>query len=497
MTFLKNLFGRRWNAGATILAPSPQAAPAPIPAPDAETAAAATLPAEDCVTLPLKAITDLFPQDLKAALHKQPSEHVRVNIPRAIIRPQLASGAVRITFAQLRAATPAIFFNPGAAPDDAKLALPLEYVVRQMTPSRREDQRQPAIPVNIPSIFAKAEQANAPGAAKKEAWYSHRRLSYEADPQSQPTPEPATPTAPAAPLPTQSKKPFIPLASVTERHRRGDPAPPAAPAGFVAVPVSEVLPELPEEIRLAFNGSDPRTIAFVIPVTEIEPRLRTGRLVFQWEQLRAWCGTPLADHLPPAAEVALPLAAVVPLFMAARGPQDPRKQIEVSSRIPDIFGKAKSAPPDEPAAAPPTAPQPTAPTPPTTAVAPPAPAAPLHTPRPASSGPAQIVEHLRGFHGVIGAFIATSDGLLVAGDVPDGNDNILAAFAPTVFSQLSKYSDMARLGSPEAIDLQLTGVSLHVRKAGQLYLGALMRSGQPAPIAEFARISAALQPHTS
>ena len=31
---------------------------------------------------PLKAITDLFPPELKAALRKQPSEHVHIHIPR-------------------------------------------------------------------------------------------------------------------------------------------------------------------------------------------------------------------------------------------------------------------------------------------------------------------------------------------------------------------------------------------------------------------------------
>jgi hypothetical protein len=105
------------------------------------------MPAEDSVTMSLKAITDLFPEDLKPALHKQPSEHVRIQIPRALIQPQLAAGAIRITFAQLRAATPEIFFNANAASGDARLLLPLDQVLSQLAPSRREDQRQPAIPV--------------------------------------------------------------------------------------------------------------------------------------------------------------------------------------------------------------------------------------------------------------------------------------------------------------------------------------------------------------
>ena len=114
------------------------------------------------------------------------------------------------------------------------------------------------------------------------------------------------------------------------------------------------------------------------------------------------------------------------------------------------------------------------------------------------TGPAQIVEQLRELDGVAGAFIATGDGLLVAGDVPDANENVLAAFAPTVFAQLTKYSDMARLGSPESVDIHLSGgITVHVRKAGTLYLGVLMARNRLIPVQELARFSTILQPRTS
>ena len=93
-----------------------------------------------------------------------------------------------------------------------------------------------------------------------------------------------------------------------------------------------------------------------------------------------------------------------------------------------------------------------------------------------------MVAHLRKIEGVAGAFIATADGLLVAGDVPDSNEDVLAAFAPTVFAQLTKYSDMALLGLPESIDIHLGGgATVHVRKAGRLYLGVLVPPGRALP----------------
>jgi predicted regulator of Ras-like GTPase activity (Roadblock/LC7/MglB family) len=96
--------------------------------------------------------------------------------------------------------------------------------------------------------------------------------------------------------------------------------------------------------------------------------------------------------------------------------------------------------------------------------------------------------------GVLGAFIATTDGLLVAGDVPDSNENVLAAFAPTVFAQLTKYADMARLGSPESTEIHLSGkINIHIRKVGKLFLGILMPHGRPLPFDEFGRMAGKLQ----
>jgi predicted regulator of Ras-like GTPase activity (Roadblock/LC7/MglB family) len=172
--------------------------------------------------------------------------------------------------------------------------------------------------------------------------------------------------------------------------------------------------------------------------------------------------------------------------MAARKAPDLRKQVEIDTRIPDVFSKSKISSRVHIAAQAPAAPEPPAP--------PPEPApAPV-----AATGPAQIVEYLRALDGVAGVFIATADGLMVASDVPNANENVLAAFAPTVFAQLTKYADMARIGLPESIDIHLgDGATVHVRKAGKLFLGVLALRDRPLPIQELIRISAALQPRAS
>jgi predicted regulator of Ras-like GTPase activity (Roadblock/LC7/MglB family) len=516
VSFFRKLFSRRTEPADPPASPSPgpvalAAAGAWTPRPEPARAETRVFPQEECVDFPLKAITDLFGDELKAALRKQPSEHVQVHIPRALIQPQLAAGAVRITFAQLREVTPEIFFHAEAAPAGAKVQLPMEIVLQQMMPARRQGQRQPAAPMNIPSIFVKAEAARTNGGVPRvsaDPWYTPRRPTYEAPPEPQPAqpqpaaaPDAAAPDAPAADAPAANKKHFQPLAAVTERTRRAPEAAAAAPStppGMFALPLAGVLAALPGEVRHALNGSEAQTALFFVPIGEIERRLRTGKLLFKWGQLRDWCNASLSALAAPELDmldIELPLAAVVPLFMAAREAQDPRKQVEIDARIPDIFARSKAATPHPapPAPAPALAPAPAEP-PAMRLEKMPEPAKP--EPLPTAGAPAQIVGRLRALDGVTGSFIATADGLLVAGDVPNANENVLAAFAPTVFAQLTKYADMARLGLPESVDINLGGDLVHVRKAGNLYLGVLMSGGHPPPLAELARISKALQPHT-
>ncbi len=506
MSFFRNLFSWRASTANATVAASPSPAPPAIPkiAPTGPApalgAAEPAAPPDDAIAFSLKTITDLFPPELKAALRKQPSEHVQIYIPRAVIQPQLGTGAVRITFAQLRAVTPGIFFHPDGANADAKVMLPLETVLRRMMPTRHDNQRQPAIPVNIPSIFVKAGAGPA-GKGTAEPWYSQRRPTYESKPEPDSTP--VSPTSVNGRKPptqaAQSRSPAPQPASVPARPPGATPfTPPTAPIptpaihvpsarpDSITVPLSSVLPALPPEIQQTINRSGLGKNPFIIPLAECESRMRSGNLRFKWSQLRIWCGVELSTSPAEDTEVELPLATIVPLFLAARQAPDLRKKVEVDARIPDVFGKSigpTSAPPPAPAAMP--APPPSAPE------------AEAAQPVAGVTGPEEILRQIRALKGVAGAFLATSDGLLIAGNLPDSNDNVLAAFAPTAFSQLAKYADMARLGIPDAVELHLSGTTLHIRKAGKLYLGALLAHGSQLPNPELDRIAIALQSNPS
>jgi predicted regulator of Ras-like GTPase activity (Roadblock/LC7/MglB family) len=583
VSFFRNLFTWRTATPAKAepapVPPSAAVAPtvvAPPPLPRHAVPAAAPVtpvPAnENLIPFPLKAITDLFPAELQPAIRKHPSEHVEIQIPRDLIQPQLATGAVRLTFAQLRGITPEIFFHPETGAPETKLQLPLDLVVRKIRPARRSDQRQPSIPGNIPSVFAKAGSTPVPTAAHGagESWYTPRRPTYEPKPEVSapvaPAPAPAAiapapvATIPEPPKPAPQAVVAVPPPPAPEPPKPAPvlaapiippaaPIPQAAPSDSLRIPLQSVAAALPQEIQATLSGAPTQT--FVIPIAEFEPRMRTGRLRFKWSELRGWCVPPASATAAEDSDVDLPMATVVPLFLATRNGAAGRKKVEVDARIPDVFGKSTPPPAAEPEPAPaviaPPAPEPAATPTPEPAPAPaaswesrplrieqpapepapaeppapepapaaeqtpivpePAPVAAEQTPAPTApapaaatlppTGPADAVRRIRELENVTGAFVATADGLLVAADIADGNANILAAFAPTVFAQLSKYADMAKLGRPEAIEMHLGLTTIHVRKAGKLYLGILMPPGHSFPLAAVTPISTALQPHST
>lgn len=521
MSFFRNLFNRfnrqtpdpvadpiSASLPTRIHVPVPRPSTA-FPLPGAPLTTANAFNAADCVTFPLKAVTDLLSPELKAVLRKQPSEHVQIQIPRALLKPQLAMGAVRITYAQLCAATPEVFLHPDAAPADSTVALPLDIIVRQMSPSRRDDQRPPAIPTNIPSIFGKAGGA-APEAPSPrsgaEAWYTPRRPTLEIPAEPQPAAPPAviangrnpSPTPPASPLRivpahstapisapislptpppvvTPEPVPFPPITPAVPPVPAAVPNMPAAPTDSLAIPLASIASALPPSVAESLNPS----ASFQIPLADLDSRMRAGKLVFKLAQLREFSTIPLAHSLPADTEIELPLPAVVPLYLAARKAPAPRKQLEIDSRIPDVFSKSPTPPSQPPSAEPEPIP--------TQAVTEPEPAAPLPT------TPAQIIQRIRGLDGISGAFIATADGFLVAGDAPDAVDSVLAAFAPALFSQLLKLSVSAHLGAPESIDIRLASSQLHLRKASTLYLGVLTPPGHQLPVDQITEITLALQ----
>lgn len=433
-------------------------------------------PAAVCshVSLSLKAIAAALPPEIRAALREEPSGQARVEIPREKIDRQLATGAVRITLGELQALAPADFLA-GVDADAATLVrMPMVEIVSQIQPVRPAGQKEAVVPEDVGAVFSRAGSAAAAvPAAQKGAWHS--------SPRPAPTPECVS----------------VAFAKVA--------------GGFSKTALGELAR------HAAFSRATLR-----LPLAELEPAVARGRIVFDWKQLQQWLSEPLAVSIGAETMVELPLPVIVPLFLAAKKPASRAAEAapEIAAEIPDIFSKAAGRRKVEDIAAPTAdaggaldiseedlempvtveketaAPArrlvPAATAAPIATAPDDSPAAPLPPHQAAAHGhhatPEQIVARACALPNVEGAFVATHDGLFVAGHTPGMNERTMAAFVPNIFSQVRAYALVARLGQPESVCITLPDRAVHILRCGKLFFGAL--GAAPLPEAGLREIAA-------
>ena len=113
------------SAPATASAAPVRPASAPRPAPAAAPAAAAAGTSTETLSLPLLPVLDHLPEAFRTAVVQRPDSETRMQLPLRLITSQLPRGAVKISFAELRAAAPAGVFRAGAVPDSTLVDLAL------------------------------------------------------------------------------------------------------------------------------------------------------------------------------------------------------------------------------------------------------------------------------------------------------------------------------------------------------------------------------------
>lgn len=147
----------------------PQAAMAPAPAPAAPDSPAhpplAPVPAgpDGVIVLPLPPILASLPPNL-AALVASPSRGT-FSLPVKTALAQLASGAVRIPFGELRQGSPPGTFYDNATQDKSPVSLPLQQILVSLDPAllaRRPGQKTVAVPESVTSVFGLGRTLQAP-----------------------------------------------------------------------------------------------------------------------------------------------------------------------------------------------------------------------------------------------------------------------------------------------------------------------------------------------
>ena len=131
----------------------------------------------------------------------------------------------------------------------------------------------------------------------------------------------------------------------------------------------------PEPLKAEIREANLASAVVNIPVSVIEPGLKRGRIIFPWQQIRAWAnagGTSPNDGI----ELELPLKVVTALYFERRALNRPTSRTAVDRSIPNLFFGFPSAEMEAPVSAPAAV---TPPPEPKVPVAPPAPPVPKTT----------------------------------------------------------------------------------------------------------------------
>lgn len=361
-------------------------------------------------------------------------------------------------------------------------------------------------------------------------------------------PAPETPITPIAPIPFQSGStaappkpvPGIPIARPVTPVSSPVPPPPAKikPAGgngqgfvpivetFVpspsvpvsgasaaaagdclTVPVTSLMNNWPQTIRLELAQMAAVESAVAFPLDVLEKGLRAGKVAFPWKLLRAWMRPVVPPHVSAhdAATLEIPLSVIAPLFVSRRSALlTGQRKVAVDENIPDLFfNGVPSASSGISNAAPVNAPVPVktpdtnyyvwGDTDDTSPSVEPAAVAPASEVAQHFTTPNEVVQRAMALEGVVGALVALPDGLKVASEVPkELNADTLAAFLPQLFGKVSQASKELRMGELNNLSFTVGNVPWRIFRVHSVYFAAFGRAGQSLPKAQLTALAAEL-----
>ncbi len=580
--FLKKFFDKEPAPGAPSppsARPLPQETPKPAsPQKPAVPAKPAARPTGETINLPIDLILKNLPPELKS--QTKSGGRKEIVIPLEIITDQLPRGRVRISLAELRSSAPEIFNGMRIDDANAQVDIPLPDILPRLKPgslARRSDQKTLTVSEEIIPLFGPNGESTAPPAPEARSTPPQKPAPSVAAPARPATAAPATPAIPpAAPTATPTAHPAPtppPRVAPTPKISQAAPVEPAAipfqaptpsapavgaqPAsGVLSLAVNAASSSWPAALRDQFAAPRAKDLTLEIPRTEVEPGVKRGKIQFPWAKIRDWIKpAPPAIETPVAPEtlLELPLALIVPQFMAKQQPFRQQKQFVLDEKIPALFsssgtplsGNAAAAAPASSAATAVSAPaspkprpepalkqvapipMPSAPSapsvapsvPPSTAPRPAQPAvaaAPVSGPAPVGPKPIldfgeifgqpakrdwtpkEIVTETARFKGVAGALLATPDGLLVTAQLPgEIQADMLAAFVPQLFTRMVQCAKELKFRAPAHCLFHLENLPLQIFQAGRLYFVVLGKAGEALPKIQLGAIAAQLERKSS
>lgn len=349
------------------------------------------------VAIPLQAILNGLPLELRPKVRVQTVGDLTVNITVDKILSQLGQGVVQIPFGDIRQAAPQVF-APGIESDRIPVPLPLNEILARINPAllvRRSARKQVEVPTDITSPFdgaaggqglsvsvgnAKPVQPAAPrraaptppvpgrgsissvnippppssaAAAAASIPFSFTKAPTAA-PAAGPTPFPTiTPITPITQAPTPAPAPAPAPTSTVHMTRPQPPVPMPAPVAravpvstsaadhaVLAIALNAISDDWAEGIREEIAQQNLTDARVALPVETVETALKRGRVTFTWKALRACIrpATPPTVSPHDATEVDLPLKVIAPLFIARKqSAAQPQQKLVVDEEIPNLF----------------------------------------------------------------------------------------------------------------------------------------------------------------
>jgi predicted regulator of Ras-like GTPase activity (Roadblock/LC7/MglB family) len=532
--FLRGILRRMDAPEPSVASPSH---PVAANAPGASTISAAALapaaprslpPAANEIALPLAPIVAGLSIELRGKIMVVPPPGMTINLPVDTAMSQLAFGAVKISFGELRRLAANIFANSGGEHDNKMVSLPLNEILPRLNPALLARRTGPKVEV--------AEDVNGPfGNRAAGVTFTTQPLKPATPPApvpradrpeiSETSPLPAAPisftpppglqrpAAPVPPIPVQAVRPASPVVPPAPKPVISAapvlaPAPaaprpePAQPTIFAALwDLAEIWPE---ELRDEISQSALANVSVPLTGNVVAAGLKRGRITMSWKQLRTLAKPSSAASPNDNVELDLPLKVIAPLFFAAqKNAGMARKAVKVSEEIPNLFFGFPQAAPEAPAAAAPAPKKSTdsnfyvwgddgeTPKADTNVFAPPAVPQTDFTHRQAP--PKDIVARAVQLAGVAGAVVTLPDGLRVASEVPaEFNADTLAAFIPQIFERMNQSARELRMGALNNVSFTVGNVPWRIFRVNSVYFAAFGRAGEALPAAQLASLAGEL-----
>ncbi|HTD87953.1 MAG TPA: roadblock/LC7 domain-containing protein [Candidatus Binatia bacterium] len=307
----------------------------------------------------LKALVPHLPKELQGK--NPPRSDEALVLPKHQVLEQLAQGAVKVPFGQLRRIASVGVLAGGSSHDNRMVDVPLKEIIAQLRGEafpRRTDQRVIQIPDEIQDIFGNKGEARAHMRVMQKEELKPAGRSEQAAPQpEQPTPIPVyqTPTAASftgAAAPQQARIPIssAPTAAPASGAR---PMQPIQRGEFLAFNLSDISANWPDPVKREIQRLGVQNSKCLLPTSEIQEALKQGRVGYTWGQISVRLQPALATHAQVQngqTVLELPIAAVASAFFTqtpSANVNSNRPVVTAPTNIEPLFRGGPAAPPQQ------------------------------------------------------------------------------------------------------------------------------------------------------